>query len=77
MTITESEILTALQAALSRPEGHEGMTAGEMAEASGVNVHRIHKALRKLLATGQAQCVKVTRTRIDGQQTLVPAYRRV
>jgi hypothetical protein len=77
MTISESDILQALQDALKRSPGGEGVTANEMAEAKGLRIEKVYRGLKKMIAAGQVVPVKVTRQRIDGMITLVPGYQVV
>ena len=78
-TITESEILEELRAALSKvddtPEGF--FTTVELAAATGKCVRATTMKLRQLFLRGEVESVKVTRPGIDGRNAKVPAYRLV
>lgn len=77
LSITDSEILAELRAALETPtEDPEGAyTAAELAEATGLHIRRLRAKLVEILKRGDAEVVKVRRTGMDGRNSLVPAYR--
>jgi predicted ArsR family transcriptional regulator len=75
--VTESELLRALQAALSAaPEGATGaMTTRELCEALDLYPEKVRRGLRALSAQGRLEIVRVKRQGLDGRMSYRPAYR--
>jgi hypothetical protein len=72
MRITEAELLEALATASTAPE--DARTAQEMAEAAGIDVRRVWKALKALQAQGRLVTHRVARPALGGRTMLVPGY---
>jgi len=74
IAITESELLSALAAALSDAGPSEARTVAELAGTQGLTVERVRKALRIAARQGRLVVHRVRRTAIDGRSMLVPGY---
>lgn len=72
LTITHAEIMDALAAASTAPEG--AATVAELVATTGYAEKRVRDALRSFAAAGRLGVHRVIRTGIDGRQTPVPAY---
>lgn len=82
MRVTETDILTALQEAMQKPQSQDGVTVTELIEASKAagekfGEEKIRGAIKALLRDGRARVLKVYRESIDGRMQLVPAYQLV
>lgn len=78
MTVTQNDILAALAAAVEAQESKEGVagvTAAEYAAARGCDILKARGEIKKLLASGEAESVRVLRLRMDGVVCPVPGYR--
>jgi len=74
--ITADEWLAELDRinALTTPDG---FTTAELSDELGVSTKLAREKLRQGIGAGVIECVgRVPRNRIDGQRSLVPAYRR-
>lgn len=73
LIITQAEILEALaKAASDAPEG--AATVAELAEASGVGVQRVRKALKSIQAQGRLRIDRQPRQTLDGRTVLAAVY---
>ena len=78
VTVTQSELIAALQAAMEQPDDPEGaVTTAELAEQLGWHVVKVRDELGKLDRAGRLECVKVIRRDITGRVGNRPAYRLV
>lgn len=79
VTITQGELIAALQAAMEQPDDDpEGaVTAAELAEQLDWHVVKVRDELGKLDRAGRLECVKVIRRDITGRVGNRPAYRLV
>lgn len=69
-------LIEALASARRRTAADEGAaTVADLCEATGMNQATVRDRLRALLAEHTIECVRVYRTRIDGIDQRVPAYR--
>lgn len=79
MTVTESDILAAIQQAIRSGQGETGYTMRELAEIAHVasdNQHRkLREAVRHLLASGTWETIKVVRPALDGRLSRIAGYR--
>jgi predicted transcriptional regulator len=76
MNITQNELLEAIRAAMeTAPDGTEGFTVGEIAEAIGRPHETARNVIKGMLKNGTAEVVKIRRTRMDGAPTTVSGYR--
>jgi DNA-binding Lrp family transcriptional regulator len=77
MTITEGEILEALQSALQHPahEDDGAVTVLEIAEKEGMSIATVRRGMKRLIGQGKATCVHVRRVAMDGRLQRVPGYR--
>lgn len=77
LTITENELVEALRDAMSAglADPTDARTTGEMAAAIGRADKFVRDNVRKLIAEGRVELVKVKRQGIDGRMNWVPAYR--
>lgn len=79
ITVTESELVEALrEAAQPGSSDVEGaLTVAEMAACTNRGEKYVRDNIRKLLAEGKAELVRIPRTAIDGRLQNLPAYRLV
>jgi len=78
VNITEQDVLAALQGAFDRTApgaGERAVTVEELAAATGHSAPRVRADVRRLLESGQAECVPVYRPYIDGRRGRKPGYR--
>lgn len=79
ITVTESELIDALRKAAepgsSDTEG--ALTVAEMAARTNRCEKYVRDNIRKMLAEGRAELVRIPRTAIDGRLQNLPAYRLV
>lgn len=75
MQITESELIEALHEALLPEAGEDGFTMKEIQERTGHCREVASRALKRLIAEGRAEVVKVTRTRLSGVVARTAGYR--
>lgn len=76
--MTENELLEALQAVMSNTSGADGFTILELCNAMGKsfrNERGAREAMRVLLSQGKAECVRVTRPRLNGVMATTFGYR--
>ena len=76
--MNENQLLDALREAMAGPAGADGFTMAELVQilsASPRNPRPVREAVRALLTTGKAECVKVIRPRMDGYPMRVSGYR--
>lgn len=75
-TITHAEWVKAFEAAVkSRPDGDEGMTTREIADATGISYVAMGERMRMLSKSGALIVGHARRQTIDGRITTVPVYR--
>ncbi|HEY8536958.1 MAG TPA: hypothetical protein VIL25_10930 [Vicinamibacterales bacterium] len=77
--VTERDLLDAI-AEVQRArvqDDDDALTAREIAGLVGCSYPRALDIIRRLLAAGLVECVRVSRVRMDGVVTLVSAYRLV
>ena len=74
LTITEAELLEALAAAQPNAGPEDAMSTQEMAEAVGVSVKMMLKALHQMQKEQRLHVHKGHRLSIDGKMRLVPLY---
>jgi len=85
VTITEAELLEALQQALREAKEHPGedeqaagaLTVSELADELGWYPEKVRRRLKQLKAQGLLESIKVHREAIDGSSRVSPAYRFV
>ena len=75
--VTTDDVLDAIRAAFAAAPDPEGAaTVTEMVESTGFrDPSKVRNGVRKLLAAGKMEVVKVQRARLDGALTTVSAYR--
>lgn len=73
-SVTQNDLLDALRSALARPQPGEGCTVMEIAEALDIGEHAARELVKKLLKTGEAECVTVARPRMNGVMARVTGY---
>jgi prolyl-tRNA editing enzyme YbaK/EbsC (Cys-tRNA(Pro) deacylase) len=74
VTVTESELIDALSAAINSQAPEDARTVHQLARASGVPESRVVKTLRALHEEGRVIAHRVPYTALDGRKTTVPAY---
>jgi hypothetical protein len=73
---TIEELISAIQGA--RPDdANGGVRLIQLVEASGMSEVVIARRLRRLIADGRVECVRIAHRRIDGVVTRVPSYRLI
>lgn len=72
--ITESELLDALAAAMPGKGPESARTVDEIVRASKISATRVRDALHELATQSRLVVHQVSRPRLDGRLTLVPAY---
>lgn len=77
MTFSIEELIAALTVAADVPPPDGAFTVTQICEASGRSSRSVYRELRRLMEAGVIECVRIPRTRIDGVQTVIPAYRLV
>lgn len=79
MPFTEADALDALRAALAkptkRPEG--AFTTDELADAIGLPIEKVRKGLKRMMAAGQLEALRIPVPCLDGRVLPMPAYRLV
>jgi hypothetical protein len=76
MNISTSELLEAVRTATgAHVNPDDAFTVTELSEALGNSRDLTCKKIGRLQREGLVEVVKVKRSRIDGLETLVPAYR--
>jgi len=77
LTITENELVEALRSAMgSQDEGPtDARTVQEIVNTIGRSERFVRDNVRKLIAEGRAELVRIKRPAIDGRIQSVPAYR--
>ncbi len=76
LTITENELVEALRSAMGPDEGPtDARTVQEMAATIGRAERFVRDNVRKLIAEGRVELVRVKRPAIDGRIQSLPAYR--
>lgn len=79
MPFTETDALDALRKALTkpttRPEG--AFTTDELAEAVSLPIDRVRKGLKRMLAAGHLEVLRIPARALDGRILPLPAYRLV
>lgn len=74
MTITENELLDALQLAAAGSAPENACTVVELAKAAGVSTAKVLRTLKTFQAQGRLAVHRVPRARMDGVVQPVPAY---
>lgn len=79
ITVTELELIEALRqaAAPGSPDIEGALTVAEMATRTNRGEKYVRDNIRKMLAEGRAELVRIPRTAIDGRLQNLPAYRLV
>lgn len=78
ISISESEILEALQSAAVEPERPaNALTAYELSVALGISESTAARRIRAAVRAGKLECVQVRLANIDGTIRPRPAYRPV
>jgi hypothetical protein len=74
---TETELLDALREAFARVEDTpDGVfTTQDLVQMTGRGEEKVRAQIRQLMGAGEAECIHVYRTAMDGRRTRVPAYR--
>jgi len=76
--ITESELLQQVRDALDFTETEDGaMSVLELAESLDISPHAVRSRLRKLIASGSVELVRVRRTSLHGVVQRRVAYQAV
>jgi hypothetical protein len=75
VTLTETELLDELRTAAAKGSATDAPTFDELRESTGFSLMMLRRTLKRLVSTGQMECVKVYRARVDGQHNPVPGYR--
>lgn len=77
VAVSESEILDAIREALTEigDQPDDAFTTTELVEQTGKGPAGVRAAIRELVKKGDATCVWVQRTAMDGRRARVPAYR--
>lgn len=77
VNLSEAELLDALREAFDKTEDHPdgAYTTVELAEMMGCNTVTMQRRLKRLIEAGEAECIRIRRTAIDGRMAVVPAYR--
>lgn len=76
ISITEAEILSALRAAADTPDGDDGaLTMRQMMELTGWGDRKVREHVRRMIASGAAEPVRVPRPTLAGNVQPTPAYR--
>jgi predicted ArsR family transcriptional regulator len=76
--ITESELLQQVRDALDFTETEDGaMSVLELAESLDISPHAVRTRLRKLIASGSVELVRVRRTSLHGVVQRRVAYQAV
>ena len=76
--MTEDALLDALREAMAKQPAGDGLTVVELVAAMGKtsrNERPIRDALRFLMANGKAECVTITRPRLNGVVARTYGYR--
>lgn len=74
--ISEADLFAALREASAADAGpDDAYTVMELAERTGVSVLAMRGRIGAMVRTGSVECVRVTRTAMDGRAARVPAYR--
>ena len=78
VSVTQGELIAALQAAMEQPDDPAGaITSAELAAQLGWHIVKVRDELGKLDRAGRLECVKVTRRDITGRVGNRPAYRLI
>lgn len=73
---TEDELIMALRVASREPEEDSAAhTMRDLIAMTGMGKARLRERLRKLIESGDVECVRRPVTRIDKVRATVPAYR--
>lgn len=78
MKISQNDILEALAEALkARPDNDEtgAVTTTELQEVVVKGIDALRRDLKRLIAEGKIECVRVWRVGIDGRYSPIPGYR--
>ena len=75
--ITEAELLADFEEALAGTDKEDGHTVQEIREVVGWGEERIRRSIKKLVAIGSWEHVKVARVVMNGTTRLLDAYRPV
>lgn len=76
VNITQNDVLDLIRqtrAGALNPEG--AMTVTEIVRESGMNIQRVRAELRRSIADGRVEVVRVYRPAVDGTMRPSPAYR--
>lgn len=73
--VTEADLLAALRDAATPHDPDDARTVMELADAMGMTEKRARAQVAALIRAGRVECVRVTRTAMDGRAAKVPAYR--
>ena len=74
--VTEADLLAALREASSPDaEPDDAYTVVELADRTGTPLRVMRERVGAMVRRGQVECVRVTRTAMDGRAAKVPAYR--
>ena len=79
MDITHQELLEAMHEATLGTSSDDGnaKTIPEIQDLTGWGANKTRVAIKKLIAGGTAECVKIRRMNMTGGTSIVPAYRLV
>lgn len=76
MSMTENELLEAIQEALLKDSGSSGhLTMNEISEATGMSYKRVTAVLHRLKKEGRLEIKQVYRETLSGRMAPSPAYR--
>lgn len=76
ITITENEIIQALQDAVRQAPGDDNaVTTDDILAVTGWGEHKLRRHMRAIKASGRLESTRVMRESIDGRMCAVPAYR--
>lgn len=74
--VTQNDLLEALRQALERaPDNSGALTCLEIARETGWDIKSARERIRAMIHDGRAECIRVSRKRIDGVMQMTPAYR--